>query len=158
MLERGGRLYFCASNQKEVFRELRKNPFVELCASGENYSWLRLRGKARFSDDLEVKAMIQEVSPLVKSIYQTPDNPAFEAFYLEDAEATIADFSGNPPRSFVSESSPSVAAGAVSPGAPGAPTPSAAFPARPARAEREGGHLFLQVGAVALRAGGRAGA
>jgi uncharacterized pyridoxamine 5'-phosphate oxidase family protein len=98
MLEEGGRLYFCTSNQKPVFQELRQHPYVEFCASGENFSWLRLNGKVVFSQDRELKARIQDASPIVKSIYQTPDNPAFEIFYLEKAVATIADFSGNPPQ------------------------------------------------------------
>jgi uncharacterized pyridoxamine 5'-phosphate oxidase family protein len=100
MLEEGGRLYFCTSNQKPVFKEMQKHPYVEFCASGENFSWLRLNGKVVFSKDLGLKARIQDASPLVKSIYKTPDNPAFEIFYLDDAVATIADFSGNPPQTF----------------------------------------------------------
>jgi uncharacterized pyridoxamine 5'-phosphate oxidase family protein len=100
MREEGGRLYFCTSNQKPVFKELRKHPYVEFCASGENFSWLRLNGKVVFSKDLGLKARIQEASPIVKSIYKTPDNPAFEIFYLEDAAATVADLSGNPPQTF----------------------------------------------------------
>lgn len=100
MLEEGGRLYFCTSNEKTVFKELRKHPYVEFCASGENYSWLRLSGRVVFSKDLKLKARIQEASPIVKSIYKTPDNPAFEIFYLADAVATIADFSGKPPQTF----------------------------------------------------------
>ena len=100
MLEEGGRLYFCTSNQKVVFKEIQKHPYVEFCASGEDYSWLRLSGRVVFSEDLELKAKVQEASPLVKSIYQRPDNPDFEIFYLDDAVATIADFSGNPPQTF----------------------------------------------------------
>jgi len=100
MLEEGGRLYFCTSNQKPVFREMQKHPYVEFCASGENFSWLRLNGKVVFSNDLGLKARIQEASPIVKSIYRTPDNPTFEIFYLTDAVATISDFSGNPPQTF----------------------------------------------------------
>jgi len=100
MLEDGGRLYFCTSNQKQVYKEIQKQPCVELCATGENFSWLRLSGKVVFSQDLAVKSKVQEANPLVKSIYKTPDNPAFEVFYLDEAEATIADFSGNPPRKF----------------------------------------------------------
>lgn len=100
MLEEGGRLYFCTSNQKVVFKEIQEHPYVEFCASGEDYSWLRLSGRVVFSEDLELKAKVQEASPLVKSIYQRPDNPDFEIFYLDDAVATIADFSGNPPQTF----------------------------------------------------------
>ncbi len=100
MLEDGGRLFFCTSNQKPVYQEMLGNPYVEFCASGENFSWMRLSGKAVFIQDLALKAMVQEASPLVKSIYQAPDNPAFEVFYLESAVATIADFSGSPPESY----------------------------------------------------------
>ena len=100
MLEDSGKLYFCTSNQKKVYREIQAQPFVELCASGEGFSWLRLNGKAVFSQDLTIKEKVQEVSPLVKSIYQTPDNPEFEVFYLGEAVATISDFSGNPPQTF----------------------------------------------------------
>lgn len=98
MLEDAGKLYFCTSAQKQVFKEMQAHPYVELCASGENFSWLRLSGKVRFSEDLGLKAKIMEASPLVKSIYHTPENPVFAIFYLEDAEATISDFSGAPPR------------------------------------------------------------
>ena len=100
MLQDGGRLYFCTSNQKPVFKEMQEHPYVEFCASGENFSWLRLNGKVVFSQDLGLKARIQEASGLVKSIYKTPDNPAFEIFYVDGAAATIADFSGNPPQTF----------------------------------------------------------
>ncbi len=100
MLEDGGKLYFCTSNQKPVFKEMQKHPYVEFCASGENFSWLRLNGKVVFSKDLGLKARIQDASPIVKSIYKTPDNPTFEVFYLDAAVATIADFSGNPPQTF----------------------------------------------------------
>ena len=100
MLEEGGRLYFCTSNQKPVFKEMQKHPYVEFCASGENFSWLRLNGKVVFSKDLKLKAKVQEASPIVKSIYKTPDNPVFELFYLDEAVATIADFSGKPAQTF----------------------------------------------------------
>ena len=100
MLEEDGKLYFCTSNQKTVFKELQAHPYVEFCASGPDFSWLRLNGKVVFSQDLELKAKAQEASPLVKSIYKTPDNPDFEIFSLDDAVATIADFTGNPPQVF----------------------------------------------------------
>ena len=64
---------------------MQKHPYVEFCASGENFSWLRLNGKVVFSKDLGLKARIQDASPIVKSIYKTPDNPTFEVFYLDGA-------------------------------------------------------------------------
>lgn len=98
MLAAKGRLYFCTSNRKVVFKEIQQEPFVELCASGSNLSWIRLRGKAIFSMDITLKQLILELNPLVKSIYLTPDNPDFEIFYLDMPEAIISDLCGNPPR------------------------------------------------------------
>ena len=100
MLEEDGNLYFCTSNEKKVCKEIKKQPWVEFCASGENFSWLRLSGKAVFSKDISIKSKIQDARPLVKSIYKTPDNPVFEIFYLENAKAVISDFSGNPPKEY----------------------------------------------------------
>lgn len=97
MLEDNGKLFFCTSNQKQVYREIVENPNIELCASGENYSWLRLNGKVVFSKDIHIKGKVIESNPIVKSIYKTVDNPAFEIFYLDEVTATVSDFSGKPP-------------------------------------------------------------
>jgi uncharacterized pyridoxamine 5'-phosphate oxidase family protein len=100
-LEDGGKLYFSTTNDKSVYREIKKHPYVELCASGENFSWLRLRGKVVFSDDLSIKTRIfEEAIPLIKAIYKTPDNPVFALFYLDEAVATFSDLSGNPPKTY----------------------------------------------------------
>jgi len=101
MTEDGGRLCFCTSNKKKVFSEIRARPAVELCAMGPNSSWMRLSGKAVFLADAALKTKVLEASPLVKSIYKTPDNPVFEVFFIADAEAVISDFSGKPPRTKV---------------------------------------------------------
>lgn len=98
MLEKDGKLFFGTSNRKKVYEEIKNNPNIELCACSPNYTWIRLSGKAVFSNDMDIKTAIIEHSPLVKSIYKTPDNPIFEIFYLDNAKAVIADFSGQPPR------------------------------------------------------------
>ena len=98
MLEKDGKLIFCTSNRKEVYREIKNNPNIELCAASKDNAWIRLSGKAVFENDMEIKKRIFEISPLVKAIYKQPDNPIFETFYLKGAKAVFADFSGNPPR------------------------------------------------------------
>lgn len=100
-LEDGGKLYFSTLSNKQIYKEITQNPCVELCACGENWSWLRLSGKVVFSDDLAIKTRIfEEAIPLIKSFYKTPDNPLFALFYLDEAIATIADLSGAPPKTF----------------------------------------------------------
>lgn len=100
MIEEEGKLYFCTSNQKDVYEEISKNPYVELCVSSPNFAWLRLSGKVTFTNNLGVKDKVIESSELVKSIYKTGDNPVFEVFYLDEAKAIMADFSGNAPKQY----------------------------------------------------------
>ena len=100
MLEKDGKLFFCTSNEKEVYKEIKSNPYVELCSSSLESVWVRLHGKVVFKNDPDIKSKILENNPLIKSIYQTPDNPVFEIFYLEGAEAVFYDFSGNPPKKY----------------------------------------------------------
>ncbi len=100
MLEKEGKPYFCTSNQKDVYAEIKNHPVVELTTCNSNFAWIRLSGKAAFVSDAAIKKDVLESSELVKSIYKTPDNPIFEVFYLESAKATIADFSGNPPKEY----------------------------------------------------------
>ena len=58
-----------------------------------------MHGKVIFVDNYAVKEMCI-ANPIVKSQYQTANNPIFEVFYLDQAEAIIADFSGNPPQTY----------------------------------------------------------
>lgn len=97
--ERDGKLWFNTGNFKDVYKDMQANPFIEICISNPAFAWIRVSGKAVFVDDREVKAAALE-NPIVMENYQTPDNPAFEVFYLEGAHAVIADFSGNPPQEF----------------------------------------------------------
>ncbi|MBP1761521.1 MAG: hypothetical protein H6Q64_1063 [Firmicutes bacterium] len=101
MLEEGGKLYFCTSNQKNVYTQINQCPFVEVCIASPAFAWIRLSGEVVFSQDMKVKQKIIETSELVRSIYNTADNPIFEVFYLENAKAEIADFSGNPAKEYI---------------------------------------------------------
>lgn len=97
--EMGGRLWFCTNSQKEVYKDMQANPNVELSVSSPTYAWLRLNGKAVFENNMAAKEMCI-ANPIVKGQYQTASNPIFEVFYLADAHAVIADFSGNPPKEY----------------------------------------------------------
>ncbi|MGE5379915.1 MAG: pyridoxamine 5'-phosphate oxidase family protein [Methylocystaceae bacterium] len=101
MIEQDGKLFFCTSNQKDVYQQISKNPYVEICVASPSFAWLRLSGKAVFLDAIELKRKIIAASDLVRSLYKTAENPTFEIFYLDEAKAVIADFSGNPPKEYV---------------------------------------------------------
>lgn len=98
MLEDNGKLFFCTSNTKDVCKQLKTNPYVEFSSVTPAFAWIRLNGEVKFSNDVRIKEQILENNGLVKSIYQTADNPIFEIFYIEHGTAILADFSGQPPK------------------------------------------------------------
>ncbi len=74
-------------------------PNIEISVSSPAYAWIRLNGKAVFKNNMAAKEMCIQ-NPIVKGQYGEATNPIFEVFYLKDAHAVIADFSGNPPKEY----------------------------------------------------------
>jgi uncharacterized pyridoxamine 5'-phosphate oxidase family protein len=97
--EQDGKLWFCTNNTKDVFKDIQANPEIEVSVSSPAYAWIRLNGKAVFENNMAVKEGCMK-NPIVQGQYQTADNPIFEVFYLANATAVIADFSGNPPAEY----------------------------------------------------------
>lgn len=95
-----GKLYFCTSNKKDVYGQLRESPSIEFATTSHDYVTVRINGEVKFSDDLQLKERIILSNEMVRGVYKTADNPAFTLFYLEHGSATISDFSGRPPRKF----------------------------------------------------------
>ncbi|NMM64939.1 pyridoxamine 5'-phosphate oxidase family protein [Clostridium sp. P21] len=98
-LEKDGKLWFCTNNTKDVYKDMKENPYIEISVSSPSYAWIRLNGKAVFENNMSAKEACMN-NPIVKSQYQTADNPIFEVFYLTGTKAVIADFSGNPPAEY----------------------------------------------------------
>jgi uncharacterized pyridoxamine 5'-phosphate oxidase family protein len=97
--EQEGKLWFNTNNTKDVYKDIKENPYVEVSVSSPTYAWIRLNGKVVFENNMAVKEACMN-NPIVKGQYKTADNPIFEVFYLENAKAVIADFSGNPPAEY----------------------------------------------------------
>lgn len=97
--EQDGKLWFCTNSTKDVYNDIQANPEIEISVSSPAYAWIRLNGKAVFENNSTVKENALK-NPIVQGQYQTADNPIFEVFYLANGKATIADFSGNPPKEY----------------------------------------------------------
>ena len=95
--EMDGKLWFCTNNTKDVYKDMQANPNIEVSVSSPAYAWIRLNGEAVFENNMAAKEMCIQ-NPIVKGQYGEATNPIFEVFYLKNAHAVIADFSGNPPR------------------------------------------------------------
>ena len=97
--EENGKPYFCTANNKPMYKELDKNPNCEIVVATPEFAWLRIAGEVEFSDSLDLKQKVIDSNELVKALYETAENPLFEVFTVS-GKATIADFSGEPPKSF----------------------------------------------------------
>ena len=99
-LEEDNRLWFCTSNRKDVYNELKNHPHVELSVASPQETWIRLAGIAVFENNLAVKQKMIDSDESLRAQYRTADNPVFEVFYIDRAVATIAAFTGFPPQKF----------------------------------------------------------
>ena len=47
-MKKDGKLWFCTNNQKEVYKDMQENPYVEISVSSPDFAWIRLHCKAVF--------------------------------------------------------------------------------------------------------------
>lgn len=84
-----GKIWFMTTNNKRVYGELKANPYIEFCSLSRDFTSGRLSGKIEFLNDLSIKERILEERPILKTIYQTADNPILETFYLEHGSISL---------------------------------------------------------------------
>ena len=93
VMEYDGKLTFCTSNQKDMYKQLTANPHVEICCLDSNYNTLRLCGKAVFCTTAETQRKALEAMPALGKMYAVGDGK-FEIFCLVDAQAICQTMSG----------------------------------------------------------------
>jgi len=100
MMEDGGKLYFCTSNKKEVYRELDANPTVCFTGFAADTTYVRIWAEAVFVKEPAVREKVIDSSDLVKSIYKSASNPDFEVFFLGKGTAFLGDLKGGSPKEY----------------------------------------------------------
>lgn len=81
-----GRIYFCTSNKKNVYRQLQSNPNCAFACNAGGY-FFRIGGEAVFVTDKELTAKIHvTIDKQVAAVYPTPETNGFTVFYLEHGE------------------------------------------------------------------------
>ena len=94
-----GKLYFSTNNTKEMYKQMKANPKVEMCALGAENKTLRIHGKVAFDTEREAKVKALETSPNLQKMYNADDN-IFTLFYFESAKAVISEMRGGGKREF----------------------------------------------------------
>ena len=96
-MARNGALHLCTNNTKDVYKQLTKNPDVEVSDVGPDGTWLRIRGRIAVDNSREAKAQAFEESPNLLNIYpKGADDETFVTLYFTDAVATLYSFSAPP--------------------------------------------------------------
>ena len=87
-------LYIQTGNKKDVFKQIQKNPNVEICAFKDG-KWLRLRGILKRDDRYEARKDMLDKNPYLRVMYDENDGNT-EVLYFESAEAIFSEFGKEP--------------------------------------------------------------
>ncbi|WP_099466792.1 pyridoxamine 5'-phosphate oxidase family protein [Konateibacter massiliensis] len=93
-VEYKGRVYLTTGNHKKVYKQLIANPKTEISGMAKG-KWIRLSGEAVFDDSIEAKQAMFDANPSLKNLYSIDDG-IFEVFYLENMQALVYSFNGEP--------------------------------------------------------------
>jgi uncharacterized pyridoxamine 5'-phosphate oxidase family protein len=93
IMKRNNALYFCTNKTKDVYKQLKQNPDIEISDMGSNNTWLRIRGRIAFDETREAKAQVfEELPDLLRMYPKGADDESFVTFYFTEAEATLFSF------------------------------------------------------------------
>ncbi len=87
--------YFHTGFPKNVYRQLNRNPKVEICFNTPKFDrMMRLAGEVEFLDNSDLRARLLEDRPFLKAFSKGPNNPLLAIFRISKGEAwfwTMAD-------------------------------------------------------------------
>lgn len=93
-----GRLYIQTGNVKNVYKQMARNPRVEICSIGEDGTWIRITANVVRDDCVEARQHMLDTNPNLKKKYSADDGKC-EVLYLSNAEATFYSFTSKPHKS-----------------------------------------------------------
>ena len=87
-------LYIQTGKVKDVYKQIEKNPNVEICAYS-NGRWIRIEGKLIPDERIEAKKDMLDKNPTLRGMYNENDDNTI-VLYFESAKATISSFTEQP--------------------------------------------------------------
>lgn len=87
--EEDGKVIFGVGTFKNVYKQMVKNPKVEIVALNKKAHWLRYTGTAVFETDPKYAEHALEHNPMLKRIYNEETGNKLGMFHLENATAAI---------------------------------------------------------------------
>jgi uncharacterized pyridoxamine 5'-phosphate oxidase family protein len=90
------KLYIQTGKVKNVSKQIKANPHIEICAMSPDSKWIRVEAVAAEDSRVEAKQHMLDAYPSLKDRYSAEDDNT-QVLYLKDAVATISSFA-DPPR------------------------------------------------------------
>lgn len=81
-------LYFATVTFKNVYKQMQKNPFVEIIAT-KNESFIRYDGTAVFSNNEKLIKMVLEIMPEIGELYKNRSDFELTVFHLQNGTVEI---------------------------------------------------------------------
>jgi uncharacterized pyridoxamine 5'-phosphate oxidase family protein len=88
------KLYIQTGKKKDVSRQMKKNPQIEICAMNDG-RWIRFQATVVEDDRVEARKSMLDAYPSLQGLYSATDNNC-QVLYLKDAIATISSFNNAP--------------------------------------------------------------
>lgn len=89
-----GKLYIVTNNQKPVYKQMLKNPKIEISGMADG-KWIRLSGKAVPDSRQEARQAMLDACPSLLRMYKADDG-LMEVLYLADCTCSICSFTAAP--------------------------------------------------------------
>jgi len=90
-----GKLYIQSGKGKNVVRQISENPNVQICASKNDGTWIRVTAELVADGSKEIREKMLEKMPTLKGMYSAEDD-SMEMYWLKDAEAVFCSFTAEP--------------------------------------------------------------
>ncbi|MBQ7536063.1 MAG: pyridoxamine 5'-phosphate oxidase family protein [Stomatobaculum sp.] len=86
-LEMDGKVIFGVGDFKNVYRQMKANPKVEIAACKKDGHWLRYTGKAVFEDDPKYAEAMLDAMPHLRNIYNDQTGNKMMTFHIDAVSA-----------------------------------------------------------------------
>jgi uncharacterized pyridoxamine 5'-phosphate oxidase family protein len=88
-----GKLSFCTNNKKDMYKQMKENPRIEIAAAAPDGRILRVSGTVAFNPARAAKQKALELMPQLAQRYSAEDG-IFEVFHFETGTAVFSDLTG----------------------------------------------------------------
>ena len=85
-----GKLYIAATNKKDVYNQMLKNPKIEICGMNKD-KWMRVAGEVELDEHREARVAMMEANKSLENMYNVDDN-LFVVLSFKNAKARLYSF------------------------------------------------------------------